>query len=235
MLFLCWLALLIRYCLTCLLQCLTQLALRNTVNMSASPIIITIAIFCFRSSAHSRGKEQGSFRNRNPLSACCCLSPYRACGVVGLSPTLISLEHFFIIQFLAVQFVCSDDELPLFQHFLLYYGFILRKLRFYAVDRLCRLVFSWFSPVLRFLSSSSSPSQLRLSRDTSTAFLSPLRPSLRLPRCKTPDWIDAIPLSPPVLSPSLSYFPASSPLFQTLSLRIPLSSAASHRRNPPRC
>jgi len=31
LLFLCRLALLIRYCLTCLLQCLTQLALRNTV------------------------------------------------------------------------------------------------------------------------------------------------------------------------------------------------------------
>ena len=40
----------------------------------------------------------------------------------------------------------------------------------------------------------------------------PVQPSVRLPRCKTPDWRDAIPLSPPVFSPSLSYFPAFSSL-----------------------
>ena len=58
-------------------------------------------------------KKNGSLRNLNPLSAYCCLSPYRACGVVGQSPTLISPKRFFIAEFIAIQLVCSDDESPL--------------------------------------------------------------------------------------------------------------------------
>jgi len=85
-LFLCWLAPLIRYCLTCLLQRLTQLALRNTVNHEPHyhhhrnyPAFVLQPIV--------GAKNKGSFRKR--ISACCCLSPYRACRVVGQSPTLI--------------------------------------------------------------------------------------------------------------------------------------------------
>ena len=50
-------------------------------------------------------KKNGSLRNLNPLSAYCCLSPYRACGVVGQSPTLISPKRFFIAEFIAIQLV----------------------------------------------------------------------------------------------------------------------------------
>ena len=112
-LFLCRLAPLIRYCLTCLLQCLTQLALRNTVNHEShyhhhrnySAFVLQPIV-----------GAKGSFRKR--ISACCCLSPYSKpfqgfrgrgrsprCGVVGQSPTLISPKRFFIAEFIAIQLV----------------------------------------------------------------------------------------------------------------------------------
>ena len=97
-----------------LLRCLTQLALCQTVNHDASSIIITIATI--RDSFFKNilsAKKNGSLRNLNPLSAYCCLSPYRACGVVGQSPTLISPKRFFIAEFIAILLVCSDDESPL--------------------------------------------------------------------------------------------------------------------------
>jgi len=65
------------------------------------------------------------------------------------------------------------------------------------------------------LSSSLSPSQLRLSCDTSIAFPFPVQPSVRLPRCKTHDWRDSIPRSPPVLSTS-SFFISFSSVFDSL-------------------
>ena len=87
LLFLCWLALLIRYCLTCLLHCLTPLALRNTVNHECEPHYHHHRNYpAFLLQPIVGAKNMGSFMNRKTLSACCCLSPYRACGVVGAEP-----------------------------------------------------------------------------------------------------------------------------------------------------
>jgi len=59
-LFLCWLAPLIRYCLTCLLQRLTQLAFRNTVNHEPHyHHHRNYPAFVFQE--HTMGKEHGVF------------------------------------------------------------------------------------------------------------------------------------------------------------------------------
>ena len=94
-------------------QCLTQLALCNTVNHECEPHYHHHRNYpAFVLQLIVGAKNIGSFRKRNPLSAC-CLSPYRLAGSWAEPHTYMLLA--------------LDDELLLFQHFLLYYGFILRK------------------------------------------------------------------------------------------------------------